>query len=529
MTRRIALPLALLVALLAADVAVGHEERPSGFPDGTGSIPTYRGSGPSIVVCKSTTPRLIANYPRSLKALNQRLYQKCLQKGFRNIQAAVDAVQKPNTRILILPGRYYEKPSLAPLSPACANLAAEVEQEDRRLTYGEQRQCPHIENVIGIFGDKTPDNDDMHCDSALCGLQLEGTGRTPLDVVVDGRFRRLNTLRADRAGGIYFRNFTVQRAEFNSLYVIETDGFVIDRMLSRWNWEYAFLTFSSDHGLYKNCEAYGNGDGGLYPGSASDLPQGSRPSIEIRNCNSHHNTIGVSGTAGDNLYVHDNRLHHNMVGVTLDSFFPNHPGLPQNRSRFENNLIYSNNQDYYKYYRDGTCSDLKTAAKRIPHGVVCPSVPVPIGTGVMLAGGNYNVFRANRILDNWRFGFMQFWVPAAFREEEDPEKQYDTSNFNQYLDNYMGVQANGKANPNGTDIWWDEEGAGNCWDGNIPAYGRSITSDPALLPACDDPFVDFFRPGNTAKTGLLGPCATWSRENYEPPGCTWMQRPSEPE
>ncbi|MEU7702940.1 hypothetical protein, partial [Streptomyces sp. NPDC039028] len=30
----------------------------------------------------------------------------------------------------------------------------------------------------------------------------------------------------------------------------------------------------SDHGLYKNCESYGNGDSGIYPGSASDINDG---------------------------------------------------------------------------------------------------------------------------------------------------------------------------------------------------------------------------------------------------------------
>jgi hypothetical protein len=523
MTKR-ALPLAVFLIVLTADIAMGHEERESSFPDGTGSVPTYRTSGPAMVVCKASTPNRIAAFPAGLKAFNQRLFDRCQRNGFRNIQDAVNAVERPGTRILVQPGVYREKPSLVPLSEDCAPLATKEEP----LTYEEQKRCPHVQNLIGVFGDSTEDQD-MKCDGPLCNLQIEGTGRRPLDVIVNGNVKKLNVIRGDRAGGIYFRNFTVQYAEFNALYVIETDGFVIDRVIGRWNWEYAFLTFASDHGLYKHCVAYGNGDGGLYPGSAADLPPGAtRPSQEIRNCNAHHNTIGVSGTAGDDIYVHDNRLHHNMVGVTLDSFFPNHPGLPQNSARFEDNLIYSNNEDYYENYRNGTCDDLVAATKA---GKVCPSVPVPIGTGIMLAGGNNNLFQKNYIFNNWRFGAMQFWVPAAFREEEDPEKQDDTSHENRYLENWMGVRPSGAADLNGTDFWWDEQGGGNCWDGNVPATGEQITSDPPppLLPACDDPLVDEKRPGNTAKTGLLGPCAAWSRENYEPAGCDWMQRPAEPE
>lgn len=521
MTRRSLLPIALLFLLLTADVAVAHKERPSRFPQEPGSVPEYRTSGPTLVVCKDSTPRRIADFPPALKAFNEQLYEECQRKGFRDIQAAVDAVKTPGTRILVQPGIYYEKPSLRPLSAACAPLAHKTEP----LTYAEQKRCPHVQNLIGIFGDSTGD-DDRNCDNALCNLQIEGTGRSPRNVIVNGNMKRLNVIRADRADGIYFRNFTVQYAEFNSVYVIETDGFVIDRMIGRWNWEYAFLTYMVDHGLYKYCEAYGNGDGGLYPGSASERPRGTRPSVEIRNCDAHHNTIGISGTSGNNLWVHDNRFHHNMVGVTLDSFFPDHPGLPQDSARFADNLIYSNNQDYYENYRNGKCDDIEQATKQ---HVVCPSVPVPIGTGIMLAGGNANVFRNNYIFNNWRYGAMQFWVPATFRNENDPDKQQDTSHENRYSRNLMGVRPDGQADRNGTDFWWDEEGRGNCWQGNVPPPGGTITSDPPLLPECDDPGVDVHRPGNPAKTGLLGPCATWSRENYEPPGCTWMERPPEPE
>ena len=76
---------------------------------------------------------------------------------------------------------------------------------------------------------------------------------------------------ADRAGGVYFRNFTVQQAEFNALYVLETDGFVVDRVVARGNDEYGILAFAADHGLIQRTDNYWNGDSGIYPGSASDI------------------------------------------------------------------------------------------------------------------------------------------------------------------------------------------------------------------------------------------------------------------
>jgi hypothetical protein len=262
----------------------------------------------------------------------------------------------------------------------------------------------------------------------------------------------------------------------------------------------------------------------LYPGSAADL-HGVRPSIEIRFCDSHHNTLGYSGTAGNSTYVHDNTFHHNMAGASMDSFFPDHPGLPQDAATFINNRIYSNNEDYYENIRNGTCS--KPHRERgYDQGVVCPTVPVPIGVGIWVAGGNANTFRENWIYDNWRYGTMQFWVPATFRNENDPAKQYDTSHGNRYLDNRMGFSPEGAVLPNGVDFWWDEEGGGNCWSGNMAAPGRPLTGDPVALPPCTNPSPN--TPGNPAKQAFLAPCATWSRDNVDPSGCDWTHTPSPP-
>lgn len=505
----------LITLMIGPRAAPAHDERPVQFPSGLGSLPIYRTAGPTLVVCKPNSLARAARYPRALRQLIQRLFVECRQAGFSHIQDAINAVVEPGTRILILPGVYTEAPSLA-LPASCAAIASKFP-----LSYEEQQACPHLDNLIAIFGDG-PDAD-IACDGPLCNLQIEGIGLGPEDVVIDGGFRKLNVIRADRADGVYFRNFTVQHSTFNSLYVIETDGFVIDRLVGRWNDEYAFLTFVSDHGLYTDCEAYGNGDSGIYPGSAADL-HGVRDAIEIRRCRSHHNLIGLSGTAGNSLLVHDNDFFNNSVGISLDSAFPNHPGLPQNSSTFVNNRIWNNNEDYYRFYRDGTC--FKPSAERgYEQGVVCPSLGVPIGTGIAFAGGNLNSVRQNWIWDNWRFGTMLFWVPAFLRGEMDPDKLFDTSHFNQYLDNRMGMSPAGDVRANGLDFWWDEEGEGNCWDGNVAGTGAT-TSDPPVLPVCDPPAP--FSTGILEKQLPLLACTAWSPENVDPPGCDWTQRPPRP-
>jgi hypothetical protein len=478
-----------LAAVLAVSTAVAlpgsvkaHRERPTEVPSGAGSVPVYREGGPTLVVCKPDSARRLQPLPDGLREANGRLLGRC---RFRHIQAAVDAVTEPGTRILVLPGVYREEPSLEPPAPACAALAGQ-----QLLGYEDHRRCPNLQNLIAVLGDG-PDAD-RACDGRLCALQIEGTGAGPEDVVVDGEFAKQHVMRADRADGIYLRNFTVQRAGFTGVYVIETDGFAIDRLLGRWTDEYGFLTFSSDHGLYTGCEAYGNGDAGIYPGSAADVG-GDRWAIEVRHCRSHHNTLGYSGTAGNSVWVHDNEFFENATGMATDSLFPNHPGLPQNSARFERNRVWSNNADYFRYRRDGTCKR-PSAERGYERGVVCPLVAAPVGTGILIAGGNGNVVTDNWIWDNWRAGTMLLWAPAPARGELDPSKLFDTSHGNRFVANRMGLAPDGGLAVNGVDFWWDEEGSANCWSANVSG-AASPSSDPAALPSCDEPAAAF-SPGN---------------------------------
>ena len=86
--------------------------------------------------------------------------------------------------------------------------------------------------------------------------------------------------------------------------------------------------------------------------------------------------------------MHHNNFYDNALGFTTDVFTAaGHPGFPQDSDLVENNNFYSNN---FNPYVQG--SDVK------------PSVPVPVGTGMWIAGGNANVVRNNRFWDNWRRG-----------------------------------------------------------------------------------------------------------------------------
>jgi hypothetical protein len=535
--------LVLTVSLRAPDAAA-HAERPSHFPDPSeGSVPRYRTSGPSLVVCKpDSRTRIERSLHGSLRERNLGLLERC---DYRDIQAAVDAAGN-GYRILILPGIYREEPSRrAPeQDPRCEGMYAEIEfgsafhsgtHEGKFLvpSYEYHRHCPNANQLIAIAGDD--DDRDRVCDDK-CNLQIEGTGRQG-DVLIVGDKRKRNVIKADRSDGIYLRNFTIQYAGENNIYIHETNGFNMNLITSRWAFRYGFLTFTSDHGLYQNLEAFGHGDSGVYPGSGPECKTGAsgnaRYGIEIRDVDSHGNLIGYSGTAGNGVYAHDNRFHHNSAGATTDSFVAGHPGMPQDCAKFEDNAIYSNNLDLYSAERDEYCK--KPEQQRDPEKV-CPHFGVPIGVGIMIAGGNQNVVARNRIYDNWRDGTRLFYVPAAARGEGDPRKQYDTSFGNRHVDNRMGVRLDGTPDPNGVDFWWDEEngyssfpepGMLNCWQGNVGPSGGPTTSDPPTLPACTGAAA--FRSGNSLKQASQVSCATWDpQRNTDPPGCDWFTVPPEP-
>lgn len=506
---------AAAVALSPA-AASAHSERPTKAPDGTGSVPVYRTSGPHLVVCKDDVAdfeKRITAFPAPLQSLNRQLFAECLQGGFRHLQAAVDHVEAAGMTILVLPGVYQEEPSLAPEAESCSHLPAQrVKAGYQILSYEQQKACPHQQNLIGIFGIKD--------------LQIEGTGAFPSDVVFDAQFQKLNVIRGDRTNGLYLRNFTAQRSTFNAVYVLETDGFVIDNVVGRWNTEYGFLTFATDHGLYTRCEAYGNGDSGIYPGGTSDINHGrgfdvTRYAIEVTGCHSHDNTLGYSGTGGDSVWVHDNEFDHNMGGASMDSLFPNHPGLPQNHALFEHNLIHSNNSNYYPYVQDGTCAR-PYPQQGMEKGVVCPAVPVPVGSGVLVIGGNYNVFRENWVYDNWKIGIVQTWVPGLVRGDYRWPAQEETSHFNRYVANHMGRSPDGQSLPNGLDFFWDGQGKENCW-----APGASDTVEPIAIPICPEGGRRVI--GDPNKLLLLVDCSGYDLPTQAlPAGCDWFSTPPRP-
>jgi hypothetical protein len=500
--------------------------------------------------------RLSRKGARRLLRINRALRKRC---RFQQIQPAVTASSN-NDRVVVMPGLYTEP--AARRQPTQDKACAEYRTNGDRpgepgtaLSYAYQTHCPNDQNLIAVMGRALgPGKDPMpplqsrfgipNTGACIrCNLQLEGSGVSADDVVVDagdaskgnggpnGAGHKKDVgIRADRADGFVLRNLTVRHAGENGLYVLETDGYVLDRFKAFYSRLYGTLTFTSDHGVHSNCEAVGHGDSGVYPGGAPETgaqrQTGTRARLNQRvtRCDLHHNLAGYSGTNGNAVHVVNNNFYDNSLGIQTDVVTgAGHPGFPGDSAVFERNRIYSNN--FNTYAKD---SDVE------------PSFPFPVGTGAWIAGGNHHTVRENVIYDNWRRGTMLFSVPDALicgpaadgnEQAGCDSTRISTSHYNSYYDNRMGITPSGVAAPNGVDFWWDDFAAsrGNCWYRNTGP--KPITSSPASLPNCSDgkdPALSIGT-GNAENESELARCvAAFETRDFEGGLCPWLDAPSKP-
>jgi hypothetical protein len=586
----------LLVALALPALALGHIERPSYWPNPEadtsitpatgGKVPKARPlssalkdslPGDTLVVCQSKslslmkksiargrkegytyrpTERLKLSAKRGerLMAINRQLFKRC---RYSEIQPAVTAARN-NDRVVVMPGIYTEPTArkAKTFDPECDKYEINTEFGDPgALSYAYHLNCPNDQQLIAVMGreagpEKPPDPPryDRHGIPDLgpcirCNFQIEGSGVSADDVVVDaGRVESGNKgpadskkdvgIRADRADGFVLRMMTFRHAKEHGIYVLESDGYLLDRFKSFYNGLYGTLTFVEDHGVQQHCETAGHADSGIYPGAAVESgeqrPAGAplRYNQEIRFCDSYHNLAGYSGTNGNAVHIHHNNFYDNTLGLQTDiATSPGHPGHPGDTMLVENNNIYSNNFDAY-----APDSDVKAA------------FPFPIGTGMWIAGGNNHTIRNNNIYDNWRRGTMIYAIPDVLICGEhtnnhtqkgcDPNK-VNTSFRNVNASNVMGLAPDGSSKPNGIDFWWDSfaDNTGNCW--YLNEGPQAMTYSPGPLPNCDggknpDSSVGT---GDAPNEGELVTClAAFETRNFDRQSstCTWLYPPPKP-
>jgi hypothetical protein len=476
-----------------------------------------------------------------LRDFNLRLLAKC---RYTEIQPAINDSGN-NDRVVVMPGIYTEPASRAveshppPERDPCEGME---EQNDTgstgALSYRYQFHCPNDQNLIAVMGREPkknpdgsefvpppPDPDDPRRDGIpdegpciRCNLQLEGSGVSPDDVVVDSGDPSVGNqqqpggadaaakdvaIRVDRADGFVLRNMTVRHSLEHDIYSPETDGLLLERFKTYFNGDYGVLTFVAQHHLIQDCDAAGSGDAAIYPGSSAEHGEqvdpdfdADDPSVphtmsseygtEIRRCDMRHSSTGYSGTAANSVWVHDNDFYDNAMGFVTDVFTASgHPGYPQDSDLIENNEFYSNNFNPFIEDENGDLAicDSANGEQPGPNGPnqgctdVVPRIPAPVGTAMFMPGVNNNTIRNNHMWDNWRRGTMLFAVPDSLVCGPPPagnggqhgcdETEVNTSFRNEQHDNVMGrspdhapdptwpSSGQNAEDPNGLDFWWD--------------------------------------------------------------------------
>jgi hypothetical protein len=537
-----------------------------------------------------------ANQASELLSINRALAQQC---KYHQVQPAINDSGN-NDRVVIMPGRYTEPASRQATTndPRCAPSLYQTQSNGQTApSFEYQATCPNDQNLIYVQGrrikgsppDPPRDNRQGIPASELgaclrCNFQIEGSGPRPENVILDAGkgyshpnwatakpgagagcadpdacYTKHVVLRADRADGFVAKNLLTRGGREFGIYTEEIDGYLLARTKFFWNADYGQLSFTSDHGLMRNCDGFGSGDSVVYPGAApetgsqadksfyTDAP---RYNTTVMNCDLHGSALGYSGSMGNAVRITHNQIYGNVTGIASDTLSSaGHPGFPADHSQIDHNLIYSNNLDLY-----------------VDNPPVEPLVPVPLGTGIIYPGMNDARVHHNHIFDNWRFGAMLFAVPDALTSGGGaegninrgiscpgaPQNGISTSCGNHFFDNVMGRAPQGfkfpKAvdqfgadrshgpgpHPNGTDFWWDEftGNTGNCWFHNKGPDGTagSITgpgagTPPDVLPSNCGTSAGH---GDSAKERYLLECSNGPDNDTGPLDCDWWRPAPKP-
>jgi len=94
----------------------------------------------------------------------------------------------------------------------------------------------------------------------------------------------------------------------------------------------------------------------------------------------------------------------------------------------------------------------------------------------------------------------------------------------------MGIAKDGSIHHNGLDHWWDDEGQGNCWQGNTYSRGAQTSNFTVPPPSCDAG-GSLYSPGAAVKDAGFLSCSEYDRNDpslRHPPGCGWFDQPTRP-
>jgi hypothetical protein len=305
------------------------------------------------------------------------------------------------------------------------------------------------------------------------GLTIQGVGKTPSDVYLNGTKARVqgnpaqNAIEGDKVNNLTLENMKEQHYKANGFFIQSCHGYLMKNLIAGFDHAYGMYVYKCIGGRMTGSTGYGNGDSGFYIGGT---PFQKKPVwTQVDHDTAYENVLGYSGTNSKYVKITNGMFYNNGAGVVPNTL-ASEPFEPATDGIIANNKIFWNNFDYYL-----PGSPVKTVSGGLA-SIGGVTANYPIGAGILLFGTTGWVAKNNQIFGNWLWGAGAFSNPLTDANA--------INNGNRFVNNQMGD--NGK-DLNGTDFFNDGSGKGTCFanNGAHPTLVASSTAPSNVLyPTC---------------------------------------------
>jgi len=391
-----------------------------------------------------------------------------------SIQAAID-VAAPGDTILVEPGTYRFVPP--PMEAGKYYYGLRIKTDNLRLIGKVVPGRGEAGKVRLVYDAPVDPYDNVRAADVGAGVyaapdvSLPGQTRScDPDVSADSALGQL--CKANSLKNFYIRGFTVVGFPRNGIQTRWVEGFEFIRNESINNLNNGIYPTLSANGLVQNNVSYGSLDTAMWVAGSEN--------VRVIGNEVFGSVIGFEITVSNEVWVTQNRIHDNTVGIGL--FHPNGAGNPPKPVManwiIEHNNVYGNNRP-----NDAPEGSFQSA--------------LPPGIGILVAGVSDHVIAKNRVEGNGFVGIAVLgWCTAndggpnncsAKPPIADPRSNNNLVSLNK-------VSGNGTSPPPGApfppaDLLYAqfEPGSGNCFEKNKPAGYTYFSTEPPF-PFGDPPF-----------------------------------------
>ena len=226
----------------------------------------------------------------------------------------------------------------------------------------------------------------------VCTADITIRGEDRNATVLDGQSHLTNGFYV-LADNVIIENMTAHHYIGNGFYWAYQTGYRGSYLTAYDNGDYGIYAFGSRHGEFDHSYASGSPDSGFYIGQCFPCD------AIINDVKSEWNGLGYSGTnAGGNLLLENSEWDLNSAGIvpnTLDS----EQGAPQRGVTVTGNYVHDNGN------------------VKAPYTVWAH---IPLGTGILVAGGDKDYITGNRVVNNPEYGILvlgnidqNFWIATG--------------------------------------------------------------------------------------------------------------------